>query len=122
MSLKLFNDNSCLHIGSTVQIFGEVRLHNPAQKISYDTLESSNSLIHRLLELKSDLETESDDVDELTKRIEDEKKLINKTFLPIIQVHNVRVMSDAKEMIAENLHFRLLQRKRDEKLQHVPNS
>lgn len=99
-----------------------MRLYNPALKISYDNLESSNSLIHRLLELKSDLETETDDVDAITKRIEDEKRMIKKTYLPIIQVHNVRVMSDAKEMIAENLHFRLLQRKRDEKLQHVPNS
>lgn len=120
ISLKLFNDHSTEHIGSTVQVFGEVRLYDPEQEITYNTLESSYSLKHKLIEFKSKLEQESDDIGHIKKRFEEEVEKIKSTFLPIIQVHNVKAVTDAREIIVENLNFRLLQKKRDEIFPHVP--
>lgn len=103
-------------------MYGEVRLYNPELKISYDNLESSFSLIKGLIDIKSDLETETDDISHITKRVEEEVEKIKNTFLPIIQVHNVRAARDAKELISENLNFRLLQKRKDEIFPHVPNN
>lgn len=122
ISLKLFNDNPSEYVGTTVQVFGEVRLYDPEQGMSYNNLESSHSLIQRLQDIKSDLETKYDDIGLITMQLKEQIEKIKKTFLPIIQVHNIKVIHDAKEIISENLNFRLLQKKRDEFFHHVPNS
>jgi hypothetical protein len=103
-------------------VHGEVRLYSPELEICYDNLESSHSLIKRLIDIKSDLETKNDDIAHIAKRLEEEVEKNKETFLPIIQVHNVRAAPDAKEIISENLNFRLLQKKRDEIFPHVPNN
>lgn len=83
---------------------GEVRLFNTNLEVTYDNLESSYSLINRLNELY-----ESQD-----SHLENEIEKIKETFLPIIQVQSIRSMHDAKEIIVENLNYRLLQERRDE--------
>lgn len=95
-------------------MYGELRLFNPELDIIYNNLESSHSLIQRVIDIKSDLESKSDDISHITKRVDEEVEKIKNTFLPIIQVHNIRAAPDAKQIIIENLNFRLLQKKRDE--------
>lgn len=111
ISLKLFNENHPKHlISSVVQVFGEVRLYNKikiADNITYDDLESSYTLIHRINELKKLLSE---------KEIEEEIERIRQIYLPIIQVYSIKRLQDAKEIIVENLNFRLLQKRRDQML------
>lgn len=84
-----------------MQVLGELRLYNPALDLNYSNLESSYSLIHRLNQLPvMDLEHAID--------------AIKSKYVPIIQVHKIRHVQDAKEIILENLNYRLIQRKRDE--------
>lgn len=97
---------------------GEVRLYKPQLDLTYENLESSYTLIHRLIELKTDVENEGNDS---TQCLKAEIEAIKTTYLPIIQVQSIRAMHVAKEMIVENLHFRLLQRRRDELFKFVPS-
>lgn len=81
---------------------GEVRLYNPQLDLTYNNLESSYTLIYRLNELRAN---------DSTQCLEAEIEAIKTTYMPIIQVQSIRAMPDAKEIIVENLNFRLLQRR-----------
>lgn len=103
ISLKLLVDfHPRQYISSTVQVMGEVRLYNPQLDLTYNNLESSYTLIHRLNELRAN---------DSTQCLEAEIEAIKTTYMPIIQVQSIRAMPDAKEIIVENLNFRLLQRR-----------
>lgn len=111
----------------TVEIFGEVRLFDPTRdKLE---LESSHSLITKLRNLQTRLEHErglperppsgTNDKglhyavkSQLLKEIEEHKE----RFKPIIQVYTIRHVREAKELIAENLHFRQIQNYRKSRL------
>lgn len=111
----------------TVEIFGEVRLFDPtSDKLE---LESSHSLINKLRNLQTRLENErglperppSGTNDKglhyavklkLMKEIEAHKE----RFKPVIQVYTIRHVREAKELIAENLHFRQIQNYRKSRL------
>jgi hypothetical protein len=107
-------------INTTVEVFGEVRLYDDTSTSS--ELESSHSLIQKLGNLQTKLEeskglpprfpTGTNDKSlhhsvkcKLQKEIEDYKK----RFKPMIQVHTMKHIQEAREIITENLRFRQIQ-------------
>lgn len=109
-----------IFLNSTVEVFGEVKLHNPSSPS--DDLESAHSLIQKLRILQTSLEeargfparpaTGMNDknlhylVRNRLQRTIDEFK---RRYKAVIQVHTIRHIQDARDIIAENLHFRLIQ-------------
>lgn len=112
------------HLNSTVEVFGEVKLFDSSSPTGLE-LESSHSLIQKLRELQTCLEEASglpsrppsgtNDKSlsiaikvRLVKEIEEFKS----KYKPAIQVHTIKHVSDAREIIGENLHFRQIQNQR----------
>lgn len=114
---------------TTVEIFGEVRLHDVTLANDNNVLESSHSLIQKLRNFQLILEEElglpprppSGTNDKslhhkvkcrLQKQIEDFKK----QYKAKIQVHTIRHIKEAREIIVENLHYRQIQGQRKSRL------
>lgn len=105
-------------LNSTVEVFGEVRLYDPS---SSDELESAHSLIRRLRMLQETLEQASGlPVRSSTrkngslhylmkKRLQKEIDELSNKYKAVIQVHTIRHIADAREIIGENLYFRQIQ-------------
>jgi len=108
------------YLNSTVEVFGEVKLYNPSSPS--DDLESAHSLIQKLRILQTSLEearglparsaTGTNDQslhylvrNRLQKTIDEFKR----RYKAVIQVHTIRHIQDARDIIGENLHFRLIQ-------------
>lgn len=110
-------------INSTVEVLGEVRLYEAAKRDSDDfEIESSHSLIHKLRELQLQLETEknlpsrppsgTNDKSlhhDVRLRLQQEIVYYKTKYKPIIQVNSLRHMTEARGIIAENLHYRQIQ-------------
>lgn len=111
-------------LNSTVEIFGEVRLFDATLSPLPDErcLESSHSLIQKLRNLQTHLEEErglpprppsgTNDKSlhhEVKGRLQREIEEFHKRYKPVIQVNTMRHVKEAREIIAENLHFRQIQ-------------
>lgn len=112
-----------LYLNNTVEIFGEVKLFDPAQP---DVELSAHSLIQRLRDLQTSLEqarglpgnNPSGTNDKslhftIKSRLQKEIEQQQKTFKPLIKVHTIRHIAEAREIIAENLHYRQIQKVRN---------
>ena len=129
LSLKIhteFHPREYLH--STVQIYGEVRLIEKNREIAVENFESSYSLVHRLRELQRSLELEegkdrepsgtNDKSMSLPVRIRLEKEIhaFEDKYMPIIYVDSIRRLPSAREILLENLNYRLIREKVDSAL------
>lgn len=105
-----------------MELFGEVRLKTPHS----DELESAHSLIQKLRTLQTNLEetrglparsptgTNDKSLHYLVRnRLEKEIDQFKKNYKAVIQVHTIRHIQDARQIIRENLHFRQIQRLRN---------
>lgn len=92
-------------------------------------MESSHSLIHKLGHLQMTLEAErgfpvrppSGTNDQslhytVKGRLQREIDEFRQKYKPVIQVYTIRHLSEAKEIIVENLHYRQLQKIRQSRL------
>ncbi|KAL7035572.1 hypothetical protein ACKWTF_008451 [Chironomus riparius] len=126
ISLKIhveFHPREFLH--STVQIYGEVRLIEKNREMTVENFESSHSLIHRLRELQRSLELEegkdrepsgtNDKSMSLPVRIRLEKEIhtFEDKYMPVIYVDSIRRLPLAREIMLENLNYRLIREKVD---------
>jgi hypothetical protein len=111
------------YLNSTVEIFGEVKLFDVrGETTDASSFESAHSLIQKLGNLQVDLETfrglpprpPSGTNDKslhpsikgrLQKEIEDFKKC----YKALIQVHTIRHIQEAREIMSENLQYRQIQ-------------
>lgn len=117
------------YLNTTVEIFGEVRLYDTTLASDNNDLESSHGLIQKLRNLQLSLEAElglpqrppSGTNDKslhhkvkcrLLKQIDDFKK----RYKAKIQVHTIRHIKDAREIIVENLNYRQIQTQRKSRL------
>lgn len=96
------------HLHTTVEVYGELRL---IDKSNEKNSESSHSLISQMINLNSYLEEESSncsnpEVDRLS-RLENRFNSIKNNFMPSIQIHTLRSIRNAREILEENLRFRL---------------
>lgn len=111
------------HLNTTIEIFGEVRLHDATSNDK--VLESSHSLIQKLRSLQISLEEElglpsrppsgTNDKSlhhKVKMRLQKEIEDIKKRYKPILQVHTIRHIKEARAVIVENLHYRQIQRQR----------
>lgn len=98
-------------LNTTVEVFGEVRLFDMISGPE-SPLESSHSLITKLHdfegELKKSRENATNPRYELQKKIDDFKY----RYKAVVEVHSIRHVSDARDVIAKNLQFRIIQAKR----------
>lgn len=88
-----------------------------------ENFESSHFLIHKLRELQKALESQEGKQREPTgtndsrvslsvrKRIEKEIDSINERYTPLIVVESFRHLTDAKDVIYENLRYRQIRKK-----------
>ena len=126
LSLKIhaeFHPKEYLH--STVQLYGEVRLIEKNRDVVVENFESSFSLIHRLRELQRALELQegkdrepsgtNDKSMSLPVRIRLEKEIhaFEERYFPVIYVDSIRRLPSAREIMLENLHFRMIREKVD---------
>ena len=112
-------------LNTTVEVFGEVKLFDSTQDFDEKYLETSFSLIHKLGNLQTSLEEEkglatrppsgTNDKSlhpkvkgKLQKEIEEFKK----RYKAVIHVHTIKHIQEAREVIAENLQYRLIQKYR----------
>lgn len=113
------------YLNTTVEVFGEVRLYDE----SSSRLESSHSLINKLRSLQMQLEeemglpprppsgTNDKTMNSLVKcKLQKEIERFRKTYKPVIQVFTMRHIEEAREIIVENLHYRLIQKTRKARL------
>lgn len=110
---------------STVQVYGEVRLIEKNQEMAVENFESSFHLIHRLRELQRSLELEegkdrepsgtNDRSMSLPVRIRLEKEIhaFADRYVPVIFVDSIRRLPSAREIMLENLNYRLIREKVD---------
>lgn len=116
-------------LNSTVEIFGEVRLYEASTDNINTTLQSSHSLIQKLQNLQVNLEeeqglptrpasgTNDKSLHHAVKcKLQKEIETFKKKYKPIVQVHSIKHIRDAREIIAENLHFRQIQKYRKSRL------
>jgi hypothetical protein len=109
----------------TVEVYGEIRLIEKNQELTLENLVSSNHLINKLRELQMMFESELDlpkrepsgtndkGMHEIVKRkLEEEIQYIKHNFEPIIHVYDIKRMPEAREIIAENLQYRLIQKRK----------
>ncbi|CRK97672.1 CLUMA_CG011052, isoform A [Clunio marinus] len=107
------------YLNSTVEVFGEVKLHDELLENSYET---SHSLIHKLRNLQIKLESEkglptrepSGTNDKgmhpsVLRHLQREIEQYKKTFKPVVQVHTIRHLQEAREVLSENLNYRIIQ-------------
>lgn len=131
-SVQLLMDiNPSTHLNTTVEVFGEVRLFDasvnghPEEK----HLESAHSLIQKLGFYQQHLEeqqglparppsgTNDKGLNQLVKiRLNQKIEDFKRRYKPIIRVHTMRHISEAREIIGENLHFRQIQNFRKNRL------
>lgn len=124
LDVKIICDfNPVDHLQTTVEVFGEVRLMNVEDE---SDIQSSHSLIARLGNLQMQLE-QDDGLPErppsgmndkslrpkIRKELEKEILKICTSYRPLIQVHTMKNIQSAREIIAENLHFRNSRKIRD---------
>lgn len=105
-----------------MEVFGEVRLFDPSAP---EDFESAYSLIHNLRTLQVSIEearglparapsgTNDKSLHYLVKiRLQKQIEEFKKKYKAVIQVHTIRHIQEAREIIGENLHFRLIQNTR----------
>lgn len=109
-------------INSTVEIFGEVKLYDATEAFDKKLLESAHSLIQKLGILQTKLEaakelpprppsgTNDKSLHPAVKgKLQKEIEVFKKCYKPVIQVHYLKHISEAREIIAENLQYRIIQ-------------
>ena len=109
-------------INTTVEVYGEVKLFDSTQKIDEKSLESSFSLMHKLGNLQTSLEeergliarppsgTNDKSLDPKVKgKLQKEIEEFKKRYKAVVQVHTVKHIQEAREVIVENLQYRLIQ-------------
>lgn len=110
-------------LNTTVEVFGEVRLFNQAEEFREESLESAFSLIQKLGNLQQSLEesrglparppsgTNDKSLHPAVKgKLQKEIEEFKKRYKPVIQVHTMKHIQEAREIIAENLQYRLIQK------------
>lgn len=110
------------HISSTVEIFGEVKLYDATEAFDKKLLESAHSLVQKLGTLQAKLEaarelplrppsgTNDKSLNPAVKgKLQKEIEVFKKCYKPIIQVHSLKHIQEAREIIAENLEYRNIQ-------------
>lgn len=110
------------YLNTTVEIFGDVKLFDATETFDENKLESAHSLVQKLGALQQDLEasrgfpprppsgTNDKSLHSTVKmRLQKEIEVFKKRYKPIIHVHTIRHIEDAKEIIGENLQYRLIQ-------------
>lgn len=121
LSVKLVMDfNPSKFLNTTVEVCGDVRLYDSTSKDC--SLESSHSLITKLGNLQTSLEearglparppSGTNDLSlhyAVKGRLQKEIDEYRMKYKPIIQVSTIRHISEAREIIFENLHFREIQ-------------
>ncbi|KAG5680929.1 hypothetical protein PVAND_010405 [Polypedilum vanderplanki] len=126
ISLRIYIDKHLKeYINCTVQIYGEVRLYNSNQDIELKNFESSYSLIHKLRELQTKLETEqglkprepsgtNDKRMSFETKFKLEKEIVamKQQYKPIVLVYDIKHQSVARELIVENLFYRQIRKKK----------
>lgn len=96
---------------TTVEVFGEARLYDFT--IGLDSpLQSSHSLIAKLQDFEEDLKL--DKCSKLNARFLLQKKIedFKYRYKAVVEVTSIRHVSDARDVIAKNLQFRIIQAKR----------
>lgn len=116
-------------LNSTVEIFGEVRLYDSTSEKCDIELESAHSLIEKLRKCQMNLESSRglparppSGTNDASLNYAVKRKLQNEIvgfrlrYKPVIQVSSIRHISEAKEVIVENLRWRQLQSVRKRRL------
>lgn len=111
------------NLNTTVEVFGEVRLYDGSKNSK--KLESAHGLISKLRNLQTRLEEEMElpsrppsgtndkTMNSFVKsQLQKEIESFKKTYKPVIQVYTLRHIQEAHEIIVENLHYRLIQKRR----------
>jgi hypothetical protein len=112
-------------LNTTVEVFGEVKLFDSTKELDKKSLESAFSLITKLGNLQTSLEearglpfrppsgTNDKSLHPAVKgKLQKEIEEFKRRYEPVIQVHTMKHIQEAREIIAENLKFRLIQSRR----------
>lgn len=126
-SIPLICDfNPTAHIQTTVEVYGEIRLINKFD--GNNSSETSHSLISKISNYQTSLEegdvimsSNSNSEADNQGRLENKINSIKNMYVPSIHVHSIRTISNAREIIKENLRFRMTRNIKNRKLKKHAN-